>query len=57
MLREAWDRVLDFAIATWLGVLDWLAPLPETDVDRAIREEGERLRRAFPWLDERRRQR
>jgi hypothetical protein len=26
-----------------------------TPVDRAIREEGERLRKAFPWLDERRR--
>jgi hypothetical protein len=27
--------------------------VPETPVDRAIREEGERLRRAFPFLDER----
>jgi hypothetical protein len=52
--REAWDRLLDFAIATWFGVLDRLAPLPETAVDWAIREEGERLRKAFPWLDERR---
>ena len=33
-------------------LIDWT--LPETDVDRAIREEGERLRQAFPWLDERR---
>jgi hypothetical protein len=38
-----------------LGLLDRLAPLPETPVDRAIREEGERLRKAFPWLDERHR--
>ena len=37
-----------------LSVLDWLSPLPETPTDRAIREEGERLREAFPWLDERR---
>jgi hypothetical protein len=37
-----------------LWVLDWLSLLPETPTDRAIREEGERLRRAFPWLDERR---
>jgi hypothetical protein len=36
-VREAWDRLLDFAIAAWLGVLDRLAPLPETEVDRAIR--------------------
>jgi hypothetical protein len=45
-VRDAWDRLLDFVIATWLGVLDRLAPLPETPVDRAIREEGERLRKA-----------
>jgi hypothetical protein len=38
-----------------LTVLDWLAPLPETPTDRAIREQGERLRKAFPFLDERRR--
>jgi hypothetical protein len=31
-----------------------MVPPPETPVDRAIREEGERLRRAFPSLDERR---
>jgi hypothetical protein len=42
------DRLLDFIIATWLGLLDRLAPLPETEVDRAIREEGEGLRKAFP---------
>jgi hypothetical protein len=51
VVREAWDCLLDFAIATWLGVLDPLAPLPETPVDRAIREEGERLRKAFPTID------
>jgi hypothetical protein len=55
VVREAWDRLHDFFIAAWLGMLDRLAPLPETEVDRAIREEGERLRKAFPWLDERRR--
>jgi hypothetical protein len=54
-LREAWDRLLDLVIGIWLRVLDRVAPLPETDVDHAIREEGERLRKAFPWLDERRR--
>jgi hypothetical protein len=37
-----------------LAVLDWLHPSQETPVDRAIREKGERLRKAFPWLDERR---
>jgi hypothetical protein len=28
-----------------------LNPPPETPVDRAIREEGERLRNAFPGID------
>jgi hypothetical protein len=47
------DYVLTLARLT---VLDWLLGRErETPVDRAIREEGERLRRAFPWLDERRR--
>jgi hypothetical protein len=50
-----WDHLLDVIIETGFGILDWLAPPPETEVDRAIREEGERLRQAFPWLDERRR--
>jgi hypothetical protein len=38
-----------------LAVLDWLLQPEEAPIDRAIREEGERLRTAFPWLDERRR--
>jgi hypothetical protein len=50
-LHDAWDCLLDFAIATWLGLLDRVSPPPETPVDRAIREEGERLRRAFPAID------
>jgi hypothetical protein len=29
----------------------WLCLPRETPVDRAIREEGERLRRAFPTID------
>jgi hypothetical protein len=39
------------AIATWLGLLDQVSPLPVTRVDHAIREEGERLRKAFPTID------
>jgi hypothetical protein len=35
-----------------LWLLDRVAgPDPETPTDRAIREEGERLRRAFPQID------
>jgi hypothetical protein len=33
-------------------VYDWLAgPPQETEIDRAIREQGERLRAAFPRVD------
>jgi hypothetical protein len=49
-LHDAWDCLLDFTLATWLGLLDRVSPPPETPVDPAIREEGERLRKAFPWL-------
>jgi hypothetical protein len=34
-----------------LSVLDRLHPPQETPVDQAIREEGERLRKAFPAID------
>ena len=52
-MRDVWDRLLHFAIATWLGVLDRLAPQPVTQADRAIHDKGERLRKTFPCLDER----
>jgi hypothetical protein len=29
----------------------WLDRSPESETDRAIREEGERLRKAFPQVD------
>jgi hypothetical protein len=29
----------------------FFGPAPETPTDRAIREEGERLRKAFPYVD------
>ena len=54
-MLSVWDRLIDALIESGLGILDWITPHVETPVDRAIREEGERLRRAFPWLDERRR--
>jgi hypothetical protein len=34
-----------------LTVLDWPARPRKTAVDRAIREEGKRLRKAFPTID------
>jgi hypothetical protein len=44
------------AFADWwsfqMGTLElWLFPIPETPEDRAIRLEGERIRRAFTWID------
>jgi hypothetical protein len=37
--------------AARLTVLDWLDPPRDTPVDRAVREEGQRLRKAFPNID------
>jgi hypothetical protein len=55
MLRRLFAELLERAdyllTRTRLSVLDWLAPPQETPVDRAIREEGERLRKALPTID------
>jgi hypothetical protein len=55
MLRRLCAAFLDRAdyllTLTRLTVLDWVAPLPETPTDQAIREEGERIRKAFPDID------
>jgi hypothetical protein len=45
------DRAHYLLTRARLSVLDWLSPLPETPTDRAIREEGERLRKAFSAID------
>jgi hypothetical protein len=35
-----------------IGTIEnWLFPVPEMPEDRAIREEGERIRKAFLWID------
>lgn len=42
----------DLPLLAGLRVFDSIAgPAPETPVDHGIREEGERLRRAFPTID------
>jgi hypothetical protein len=49
--RRAWNRLHDWC-SLEMGTLSiWLHPPQETPVGRAIREEGERLRRAFPAVD------
>ena len=48
VIRSPWRRVLD-EWSFWLATLSpRFRALPETDVDCAIRERGERLRKAFP---------
>jgi hypothetical protein len=51
---ELLDRADHALMLPQLTVLDWVSPPPETEADRAMREQGVRLRSAFPWLDERR---
>ena len=52
LCAELVDRVDHLLTLARLTVLDWLAgPPPETPTDRAIREEGERLRKAFHEID------
>jgi len=46
------DWLRDLPLRAGLRVLDRIAgPAPETPVDRGVREEGERLRTAFPTID------
>ena len=51
MLRSAHSYAEYLLTFARLAVLDWLYPPRETPVDRAIHEEGERLRKAFPTID------
>ena len=51
LCAELLDRADYLLTLTRLTALDWLAPMSETPTDRAIREEGERLRKAFPEID------
>jgi hypothetical protein len=51
LCSELLDRADYLLKLARLTVLDWLAPIPETPTDRAIREQGERIRKAFPQID------
>ncbi len=49
-------RRLGHAIADWWSfqmgtIVGWFDRTPETSEDRAIRLEGERIRKAFPQID------
>jgi hypothetical protein len=47
----AWNWLLDWCSFQMGTVSIWLDPPQETPVVRVIREEGERLRRAFPAIN------
>jgi hypothetical protein len=52
VICSALDRAGYLMTAARLRLLDWLAGSPpETTTDRAIRKDGERLRKAFPEVD------
>jgi hypothetical protein len=51
LCAELLDRADDLLLLARRCVVAWLAPVPETPTDGAIREEGERLRKAFPEID------
>ncbi len=51
VLTQLFDWLRDLPLRAGLRVLDMIAgPAPGTPVDHAVREEGERLRRAFPTI-------
>jgi len=51
-LARIFDWLRDLPLGAGLRVLDRIAgPAPETPVDRGVREEGERIRKAFPRID------
>jgi hypothetical protein len=51
-LYRAFDDVAHLLMLARLRLHDWIPGRPpETPTDRAIREEGEHLRKAFPKVD------
>jgi hypothetical protein len=50
-LRRRWHALADWWSFQMGTIEGWLDRTPETPEDRAIREEGERLRKAFPKID------
>jgi hypothetical protein len=52
LVNSALDNAAHLLTLARLRLYDWMAgPPPETPTDRAIREEGERLRKALPEID------
>ena len=50
-LRLLWSAFADWRSSQMGTIEGWLDRKPETPEDRAIREEGERLRKACPSID------
>jgi hypothetical protein len=49
--HRAWRTLVDWWSFQMGTVGGWLDRRFETPEDRAIRLEGERIRKAFPWID------
>jgi hypothetical protein len=50
-LLRIWHALTDWCSFQMGTIEGWFDRTPETPEDRAIREEGERLRKAFPRID------
>ena len=50
-LLSLWHAFVDWWSFQMGSIVGWFDRTPETPEDRAIREEGERLRKAFPSID------
>jgi hypothetical protein len=51
LLRHLWRTLADWRSFQMGTIAGWLDRTPETREDRAIRLEGERIRKAFPKID------
>ncbi len=51
LLVRLWRTLTDWWSFQMGTIVGWFDRTPETPEDRAIREEGERLRKAFPRID------
>jgi hypothetical protein len=50
-LRRLWRALADWWSFQMGTIEAWFDRTPETPEDRVIREEGERIRKAFPGID------
>jgi hypothetical protein len=51
LFLRLWHALADWWSFEMETIVGWFDRTPETPEDRAVREEGERIRRAFPSID------